>query len=958
MDSQPDDSASDHTRAEDNRSGVESQDDSRVGLGSVIAGRYVLGDRLGEGGMARVFLAYDVRLHRSVAVKVLRSTNDPAGEARILREAQAMAQLSHPNVLPVFDGGKAGAHAFIAMEFATGGTMRDWIRATPRSVASVCKVFAAAARGLHAAHVLGLVHRDFKPSNVMIDGSDRVRVMDFGLVRSESTPSSGRSLTMGGVTMSVSGLEQLTTTGTVMGTPGYMAPEQHGSESVDARADQYGFCVALYEAVCGELPFRADTLGDLVTAKLAGIRTLPPSSKLPKELRALVLTGLSVDPAARHPSMEAIAVRLDKMARPRRAVWLAAAGVTAVAVVGAAAPGFAADREAPCHGGADRLGGVWGDARRSELVQAVAASGATFATATGEALVAHFDAWRVQWLAGYTDACEATHVRKDQSEALLDRRMACLDQRRDEADATITVLGDRPDAGTLARAVDAVALLSGPADCADTARLDRAVTAPSGELAARISAVRGLLARARAIDLTGRYAEGQVVAEKAVLEAKAIAYAPLLADALVMRARLRRDAGERLEAKHDLEAAYELAIGVEHDEGARAIAIDLIELNADYLESGERAREWAIEGRAWSTRTHAPATERARLLLATAAAERHAGAYLAAQAVARETIVMVDRELGAEHPFADKARNILGIALAEQGQGAEARLAFTQARGLRIARLGPAHPHVAQVDNNIASTYIDERDFTSGKVWAERAVAGATTALGEEHPEVAGYIVNLALANEGLGDDREAVAQLRRALAIQQATLGSEHAAVGRTLLNLGGIVVRVDGPDAAVGFLEQARNVFARALGPDHPHVGLAEGSLGAALHDAGRLDEALGHLDEALRIGEQAQPRGAAELVAMRMSRLGLTWESGRKADAAVQLGALLTILADPETDTLAHARPRFELAKLVWAYFPERRSDAAALARAAQAAYDRQPSTGDPHEAELRAWLAAQG
>jgi eukaryotic-like serine/threonine-protein kinase len=247
-------------------------------------GRYQLCEIIGTGGMGVVHRAYDPELKREVAVKLVRARN-PRERARVLREAEAMAKLRHPNVVPLFDIGTHGEVVYLVMPLLAGGTLRAWMHAGPQGWRDVVVMFLAAARGLASAHALGLIHRDFKPENVLLGegGAGEIQVADFGIARVDtvdfvSHPSVG------------AGQPPLTQCGAVVGTPAYMAPEQLDGVRIDARADQFGFCVSLYEAVAGRHPFVTcdKFLDDLALLRAAIRRGVPPVSRVPHWLRAVI----------------------------------------------------------------------------------------------------------------------------------------------------------------------------------------------------------------------------------------------------------------------------------------------------------------------------------------------------------------------------------------------------------------------------------------------------------------------------------------------------------------------------------------------------------------------------------------------------------------------------------------------------------------------------------------------
>jgi hypothetical protein len=282
-----------------------------------VLGRYTLTDRIGAGAMGVVYRADDVGLGRHVAVKLLHRPDDALTD-RLVREARSMAQVNHPNVVAVYDVGVEQGATYIAMELVPGTSLRLW-QQEPRSVAEIVEAYISAGRGLAAAHAAGIVHRDFKPDNVLVGSDGRIRVTDFGLAAAR-----------GGDGPRPTDLE-LTASGSVLGTPAYMAPEQFAGGNVDPRTDQFNFCVALYEALYGVRPFAGKTFDELGANVAAGrVRPAPPGSRVSGALRAIVLRGLSVRPGDRFPTMDHLLAELGRdRARPWR--WTAiACGVLAV----------------------------------------------------------------------------------------------------------------------------------------------------------------------------------------------------------------------------------------------------------------------------------------------------------------------------------------------------------------------------------------------------------------------------------------------------------------------------------------------------------------------------------------------------------------------------------------------------------------------------------------------------
>jgi serine/threonine protein kinase len=289
----------------------------------VRIGRYVLGEKIGEGGMAVVHAAYDPQLDREVAIKLLREDGiDLGGEersrARLVREAQALARLRHPNVVAIHEVGIHQSGVFIVMELVDGGSIDQWLGETPRPWTEVLRMYFHAGRGLAAAHEVGLAHRDFKPSNVLIGSDMRPLVVDFGLARpapvltTALSPASeqvtlGEQTTVQLVGSGPDAASDVTISGVVLGTPAYMAPELHEGGVADLRADQFSFCVALYEGVYHERPFSGTTLAE-VSREIESwaIRPEPSATRVPGWLRNILLRGLAYDPEDRYPSMKAL----------------------------------------------------------------------------------------------------------------------------------------------------------------------------------------------------------------------------------------------------------------------------------------------------------------------------------------------------------------------------------------------------------------------------------------------------------------------------------------------------------------------------------------------------------------------------------------------------------------------------------------------------------------------------
>jgi hypothetical protein len=410
-------------------------------------GRYVVLGRLGAGGMGVVYAAYDPELDRRVALKlVLPGIAGSEGRTRMLREAQALAKLSHPNIVTVHDVGTHEALVWLAMEFVQGKTLGAWLRAAPRGWPEVLDTCVRAGRGVAAAHVAGLLHRDIKPDNIMVDQGGRVRVMDFGLARTgdeESAPVPPPPQDAA-VTPKVEALAmRITQAGALVGTPAYMAPEQLVGDEIGPAADQFSLCATLWEGLYGVRPFSGDDLAGLTMSVMEGVPTVPKKGRVPSWLRKVLERGLAASPKHRWPSVEAL---LDALARGRSRARLRR-GLAVAGVIGLGAAGVwgwreldRRDRIAGCDAAGAAIAESWNDNTRAQLRGALLATGVGYAEATADKLMPWLDAKASAWRAARSELCLDREVYGAWSAELAERGQWCLDERRMELEALVTEL--------------------------------------------------------------------------------------------------------------------------------------------------------------------------------------------------------------------------------------------------------------------------------------------------------------------------------------------------------------------------------------------------------------------------------------------------------------------------------------------------------------------------------------
>lgn len=770
-----------------------SEKPAELAQGATI-GRYVVLALIGRGGMGEVYAAYDPELDRKIAVKLLRTREDEPdgpteGRTRLLREAQAIARLSHPNVVVVYDVGTFRDSVFIAMEFVDGHTLTHWLAAKPRRPREVIEVFLAAGRGLVAAHEAGLMHRDFKPDNVMITGGGLVRVMDFGLARqlTDDEPESSDDVAeraaaaaealapgaLGEVTVNLASASlhrtmqsssgylhaKLTMTGAILGTPAYMAPEQLGGRGGDARSDQFSFCVALYEGLYGERPFAGDTLLALM-ANVAAATVRPPRAevRVPSWIRKVLLRGLLSRREERFPSMAALLVALGQDPAVRRWQWVGGAtGGLLVFALAAGAHRYSATQRTVCAGGPGHTAAAWGAGRRKAMRLAFDASGNRRATENFATVADLLDRYVAKWNGMYSEACQATQLKGEQSPEVMDLRMACLDERLSSFRAVVAVLSDA-SAGVVDNAVSAASALPTLDRCADVAML-RAVIKPPDDptTRARVASVREQVAEVSALSMAGQCDRALTLGHHVVDQATAVGYLPLKAEALFAMA-----SGswclEPAKAAEALEQAILAAEASGHDE---------IDIRASAI----------IE---------APDLRSAKFWLA------HADAILS-RFPGRHPVLEAWIALGKANTFS------------REGRYEDALREAKRSLVLKEAALGPIDVDTVISEDAVANALHNLGRDGEAEPMARAAVAGFDKLLGDDSAHVAMTLTIQSEVLTGLHRFDEASAALDRALAIWEEQRASPLF-VGYTLLDRGRLQV-------AEGHPRQARETLERAL-------------------------------------------------------------------------------------------------------------------------------------------------
>jgi serine/threonine-protein kinase len=779
----------------------------RVNAGEKV-GRYVIRGDLGFGGMGVVLDAHDPDLDRRVAIKMLLAgkRGGAAAQGRLLREAQALARLSHPNVVAVYDVGTTDAGIYVAMEYVSGPTLRQWGESKKRTAAEVLKVFGEAGRGLAAAHAAGLVHRDFKPSNVIIGADGRVRVLDFGLARAahqndpdadprldpalELTPLPLRRDDSGRVTPSR--LESpITQHGVVVGTPRYMAPEQHRGKAVGPPADVFAFCVSLYEALYARYPFGSGE--DHHKRLMEGRLDEPPMlDGVPAHVQRVLLRGLAPDPE-RRPTMPELVRELERDRwRTLRIVAIAAAVVAASA---GAAYAMTHTAHQPCDDSDARLAGTWNDAARAQV-----------RTRFSGSVVHMLDEYAQRWAVKHREVCLATNVEHKQSEQLMDQRMACLDVRHTQLIALVQGLADTTNGAGVEDALAAASSLLDVDGCDDVEHFGPTVALPVAPAEAReVAAIRADMA-----PITTQIGLGDVAA--ALPKAKAIAeradrtgFMPIRAQAADLVAYARLEAGDVDNIEPLLEQMVVLGSQAKNDAVVATGWIELMRLRGT---------------------TQAQTKDALALRFAAEAAVHRAGDPPKLQGDYYNALSDI-YDIAADYPASRDA----------------------QERALEIVRKsrGPRHVLVGGALVNLGGTQFALGEYDRALAYFREALAIYEEQVGPDSPRVAIALTNIAQVLTQKHQLAEAEPMLKRALAIKERTFGPEHRGVGITALGLSDLYVQEHRYEDALAYAQRSYKILSAALAPEHPHVATAQTSLGQILVRLGKYDEGCALVDTA---------------------------------------------------------------------------------------------------------------
>ena len=815
-------------------------------------GRYLILGPLGRGGMGVVYRAFDPELDRPIALKLVGLAGlGPGAEqagVRLQREARTLARLSHPNVVAVHDVGSFEEHVFVAMEFVAGAHLRSWLAARQRGPREVIAVFLAAGAGLAAAHRLGIVHRDFKPENVMVSEDGRVRVLDFGLAR----PVAGAVSHAGARRAAEVADAHWTVEGAVVGTPAYMAPEQDAGDKVDARSDQYSFCAALHEALFGRLPWSgATTYVEMAAARRAGGIEVPLLRGVSGRIRRALATGLAVDPTGRHRDMDALLAELGAQRWTRR--WIAAIAIALVAVAAGVA-GWVIYRApagvaATCARASAEVERVWHPARRAAIVERLQQAGGR---EVAERVAAGVDRWAGEWSRERRAVCEST-VRGDaERDEHAGDRVQCLERRLTTTDAILHVFTDALEPAIAERATAIVDDLAPPSGCAALSR--PAVSDQQKEMWK--PAMRDLVQAQLAL-AGGRPAEAARLARAVVDRSRETRQKEPLAAALLLLGKAEIFNGELVAGRATLREAILASPEVDEEGFVVDAWLEIIQSLAFREKRFDHELEQAIFG-----------------------------AELASRYLPIDDPDTDVRRAGLAYSVGS-ARLLQGNSDAAIEQLHEAMLGWTRA-GADKHRLD-----IAAVENSLGMAYSNRAEWATSRRYFDRALA-----TWQKHP---GAIQNAGITTSNIASllarqrlDDEALAMFQRALTLHEAAGDVGRPDLADTLIQLARVEVRRGRCDLADGHLARAREIATPLHGADSGLVGVILTSIGECQLVRGRVRDAIATLERA-RMQVAGYPASLSLRADADFALARALWRDGQRARARTLAEAARVGLAD---------------------------------------------------------------
>ncbi|MGH1340878.1 MAG: serine/threonine-protein kinase [Nannocystales bacterium] len=902
--------------------------------------RYELEEQVGAGGMSVVYAARDVELDRRVALKVMRlDVGEPKEEQVLLAEARSLAGLNHPNVVPVYDVGyDREGRLYMAMELVRGKNFRAWLDASERSVSEILDVLVAAGRGLASAHAVELVHCDFKPTNILVGEDGRVRVVDFGIARRVF-----RSETQTGATGTGSSSDDiLPPKRLIVGTPRYMSPEQMRGEPVTPSTDQFSFCLTLYEALYGQVPFLGRRSKQKVRNILAGnVRPPPRGSLVSKRIHSVILRGLLGDAEARWPSMDELLRALSRGgSRPRAVGGLVVAGLVGSGVALAAVVPVAD----PCASTQEEAASVWNADRREQLRDAFHASGISNPDAEHARLDAKLSSFADEWSASRVRVCEAANAAPERRAA----QRTCLYRALEQFSVLVEVVATG-DALTLRNSPEAVSALPNIASC-DAAAPDKHATAPP-EIRDRVESLAEELSTIPPLLGLHRYERADDVTARVLHEAELLDFAPLLAEAQYRRADLLDAQGLRVDAAKLLDQAFHTAQTAHQDRLAARIAVELHLTYGYRLARPKLAERWERLAQAAVERLGDDAGSlRAEHIRTVGLVALRNTNYELARERFRETLALYESLENPDPLLHAEAQSNFGIACLELGELDAAETAFQSAMDKTELEVGRFNNRHISIINNLGNLEQMRGDHQASHDYFRRVYETEVALYGTDDIRVAMSLNNMGTSLLSLNKDAEAIVLFERSIRAYES--GDHHGVdLARPVGNLGVAHMRADNFDKAEANLVQAIALIEAELGPMQADSSGHWFNLGSVRLRQGEHERALDAMRRSLEIDEHALGRNHP-FVAQTLSAIGVAHiKIGEPKRARALLEESVEIFAAFDIDPLTVNATRFELAKLMWDQ--DERDGARELIEEVEVVFAEANDVGAPELSQLRAW-----
>jgi eukaryotic-like serine/threonine-protein kinase len=871
-------------------------------------GRYELREGIGAGGMGEVYRAYDPELDREIAIKRL-GLGEQSSDARhrLLREGQTLARSSHPNIVQVYDVGTepSTGDVFIAMELIEGTTLRGWLRREQPSWRAIANVFVQAGEGLAAAHARGIVHRDFKPENVLVTHEGVAKVVDFGLAKPwlVSHPGAGlqidpptgpasteiskgdRARAAGESDVSYDDLARrtssvlhsaLTPHGAQLGTPAYMPPEQHAGESSDPRIDQFAFAVALYEALAGRLPFAGSTSTEYAIAVMEGaVRPFPRHTPIPRGLQRAILRALAVKPEERFEDLSPLLQELRRdPARLRKRVAMVG-GAIMVGSVSTFAIGEIV-RSTPaagsgCSSVADLARQLWSATRRDALTDALSSVPSPLARDTAYRVAAVVDVWVEDWTEARRDLCLADAASGTAS-AFSNIQRLCLDRNLARQRSLLDALESATPA-MLEHAIFAAERVAADLDhCGMPAYLEQIATEESMPAEEREAVVRGLALARQTLDLGELDATAELLDTMAAEDVRATWPAALILEWAELRGRIEGKRGNLHAFREWLEHGALLGLG-----GAAPIA----------------SAQWHL--------AHAD------VLYALDEVERADRSYARAEA-------LFEQRNGVDAIETILARATRGHLPFARGRYAEALSIYRAAADAAAAATPRTNYRRLAIDEWVAETLASAGQFEEAKALASSIIQRHEEIRGPHHPMVIEARTQLGIVQLRSGDAENALATLQQALTSCDEARASSHALDRATILaNMGAASTALGRHEDAARALEAALAAFRAAeLSPDHTRILAIRANLAESLSRQGRRSEAIALLQEILAVMRDGGLEATNNGLMVQLNLATAFLEDGQPGQAIVVLERALAhddgqdaAAADALHERLAQAR-----------------------------------------------------